>query len=66
MDTEIKQKILHIVETFGMKGSVVAKAMHITEPTYNSKKNPKNDRHKFNEKNLQDLIHYIKQEAEKL
>ena len=62
----LEQKILNIVEAFGMKSGVVAKAMNITEATYNSKKNPKNDRHKFNEKNLQDLINYIKAEAEKL
>lgn len=63
---ELEQKIEKIVETFGMKAEVIAIAMGVSKQTYYSKKDPKNTRHKFNEKNLQDLIHYIKQEAEKL
>jgi hypothetical protein len=64
--TEIRAQVLSIVETFGMKGKVVAKAMGITETTYNMKKVPTENGHSFNEKNLRDLVEYIKQEAEKL
>lgn len=64
--TKITQDIERITEIFGMKASVCAKAMNITEQTFRSKKTDKNPRHCFNEKNLQDLIAYIKSEAEKL
>ena len=65
-NTQIRAQVLAIVETFGMKGKVVAKAMGITETTYNMKKVPTENGHCFNEKNLRDLVTYIKQEAEKL
>ena len=64
--TQIRAQVLAIVETFGMKGKVVAKAMNITETTYNMKKVPAENGHSFNEKNLKDLVAYIKREAEKL
>lgn len=65
-NTEIRAQVLAIVETFGMKGKVVAKAMGITETTYNMKKVAADNGHSFNEKNLRDLVAYIKQEAGKL
>ena len=65
-NTEIRAQVLAIVETFGMKGKVVAKAMGITETTYNMKKVAAENGHSFNEKNLRDLVAYIKQEAGKL
>lgn len=65
-NSEIRAQVLAIVETFGMKGKVVAKAMGITETTYNMKKVAAENGHSFNEKNLQDLVAYIKQAAEKI
>lgn len=65
-NSEIRAQILAIVETFGMKGKVVAKAMGITETTYNMKKVAAENGHSFNEKNLQDLVAYIKQAVEKI
>ena len=65
-NTQIRAQILAIVETFGMKGKVVAKAMGITETTYNMKKVATENGHSFNEKNLRDLVAYIKQEVGKL
>ena len=65
-NTEIRAQVLAIVETFGMKGKVVAKAMGITETTYNMKKVAAENGHSFNEKNLRDLVAYIKQEVEKI
>lgn len=65
-NTQIRAQILAIVETFGMKGKVVAKAMGITETTYNMKKVAADNGHSFNEKNLRDLVAYIKQAVEKI
>lgn len=65
-NSEIRAQILAIVETFGMKGKVVAKAMGITETTYNMKKVAADNGHSFNEKNLRDLVAYIKQAVEKI
>nr|DAP81024.1 MAG TPA: hypothetical protein [Caudoviricetes sp.] len=65
-NSEIRAQVLAIVETFGMKGKVVAKAMGITETTYNMKKVAAENGHSFNEKNLRDLVAYIKQAVEKI
>ena len=65
-NSQIRAQIVAIVETCGMKGKVVAKAMGITETTYNMKKVATENGHSFNEKNLRDLVAYIKQEAGKL
>lgn len=65
-NSEIRAQVLAIVETFGMKGKVVAKAMGITETTYNMKKVAADNGHSFNEKNLRDLVAYIKQAVEKI
>ena len=65
-NTQIRAQVLAIVETFGMKGKVVAKAMGVTESTYNMKKVAAENGHSFNEKNLRDLVAYIKQAVEKI
>lgn len=62
----VEQEIYRIVDLFGMKASVIAKAMGISQQTFYSKKDPNNSRHHFNPKNLADLIAYIKTEADKL
>lgn len=64
--SEIKQRVEEIQVIFGMKSAVCAKAMGVTEQTFNKKKYDKVPEHTFNEKNLTDLINYIKTEAEKL
>ena len=67
MDTfQIKQEIQRIISIFDMGGKAAAKAMHITLGTYHKKLSDKVTNHCFNEKNLTDLITYIKTEAEKL
>ncbi len=62
------QKIKKILDTFGIKGSIAAKAMNVTESTFNKKNCEKESasNHSFNEKNFQDLKNYVKKEAEKL
>lgn len=64
--SELKNRIEQILETFDMGAKAAAKAMNITPGTFAKKRSDKVENHCFNEKNLQDLIHYIKQEAEKL
>lgn len=62
------QKIKKILEIFGMKASVAAKAMGVTENTFGKKSSEKESasNHSFNEKNYNDLRDYVKKEAEKL
>lgn len=62
----IKEQIKQIIEKFGMDAKTCAIAMSITTQTFRNKMSDKNDRHKFNEKNLQNLKKYLKTEAEKL
>lgn len=62
----IKEQIKQIIEAFGMDAKTCAKAMHITTQTFRCKLSDKNDRHQFNEKNLEDLKKYIKKEADKI
>lgn len=62
----IDDQIQEIVDTFGMKAEVAAKAMNITVGTFRKKKSEKSDDHCFNQKNLDDLIIYIKTESELL
>lgn len=64
--SEITKKIDDILETFGMSGKIAAKAMGVTYQTFRNKKNENNESHTFNNKNLEDLIVFIKSEAEKL
>lgn len=63
---DINQKIQQVIDTFGMKDDIVAKAMNVTVQTIRNKRNEKAIRHSFNEKNYTNLIAYIKKEAEKL
>jgi hypothetical protein len=63
---DITQKINQIVDVFGMKADVAAKAMKITTGVYRKNKSEKVLTHKFNSKNLENLIDYIKKEAGKL
>ncbi len=64
--TEIKEKVKEIMGIFGLKGSGVAKAMNITANVFGQKMSDKAPRNQFNQKNLNDLITYIKIQAEKL
>ncbi|EJL66295.1 hypothetical protein [Flavobacterium sp. CF136] len=59
-------KIHKVLNDFGMTGVKAADAMGIAYATFKSKNNPNNTRHSFNEKNHQDLISFIKKQAEKL
>lgn len=63
---EITREIQQIIETFGMKAEVCAKAMNITTQTFRCKLSDKNERHRFTEKNLEDLRFFIKNEAKNL
>ncbi len=63
--TEIRSKIDDIIATFGMKADVASKAMHMSLQVYRNKRT-KTHLNKFNQKNLDDLISYIKTEADKL
>ena len=63
---EIEKKVSHILETFGMSGKVAANAMGVAYQTFKSKKSVTVAGHSFNEKNLSDLVDYIKREAGKL
>lgn len=64
--TEITKEIDRVLELFGMTGVKAAEAMGVTYATFNSKKNPNNDRHKFNQKNLDDLKNFIREAFQKL
>ncbi len=67
MDTiEITTKILEIAKTFEMKDAGLAKAMNIGVATVRKNKMTTLNTHKFNQKNLNDLISYVKSEADKL
>jgi hypothetical protein len=63
---EASEKIIKVLEDFGMTGVKAAEAMGITYDTFKSKKNEKNERHSFNEKNYQDLISFIKTQTENI
>lgn len=58
--TEVKQKVLKILDDFGMTGSKAAEAMGVTYATFRNKKNDNAKGHSFNEKNYLDLIEFIK------
>lgn len=62
------QKIKKILEIFGMKASVAAKAMGVTENTFGKKSSEKESasNHSFNEKNFLDLKKYIVEQSKKL
>lgn len=66
MNKEITNKIIAVMETFGMTGSKAAEAMNVTYATFRNKKNENNTSHTFNEKNYTDLVNFIKQKANEL
>ncbi|MGI0106765.1 hypothetical protein [Salinimicrobium sp. WS361] len=60
------KEIQKIIDTFGMKAEVAAKAMGVTTATFRKKKSEKSLDHSFNQKNLEDLKDYIVTSAKKL
>ena len=67
MDTrEITQEIERIIEALDMGAKGCAKAMGISVQAFRNKKSHGSHRDKFNEKNLQDLIRYIKKISDQL
>ena len=67
MDTDqITQEIERIIEALDMGAKGCAKAMGISVQAFRNKKSQGSHRDKFNEKNLQDLIRYIKEVSSKL
>ena len=61
-----KEKVLSILETFGMTPKKAAQIMGITYDTFHKKKNENIKHHSFNEKNATKLIDYIKEHSEKI
>lgn len=61
-----KEKVLSIMETFGMTPKKAAQIMGVTYGTFRKKKNENVEEHSFNEKNVTKLIEYIKQHSEKI
>lgn len=61
-----KDKILKILSDFGMTGVKASEAMGITVNTFNQKKAPNSLRHSFNEKNLSDLVEFIKNKSKNI
>ena len=67
MDTDqITQEIERIIEALDMGAPGCATAMGIREQAFRNTKCQGSHRDKFNEKNLQDLIRYIKEVSSKL
>lgn len=62
-NSEVKQKVLEIMDNFGMSGVKAAEAMSVTHATFRKKKDDNDTRHTFNEKNLRDLNNYIQEKA---
>lgn len=58
--TEVKERVLKILDDFGMTGNKAAEAMGVTYATFRNKKNDNAKGHSFNEKNLEDLKKYIR------
>lgn len=63
---KIKEKVLKILDEFGMSGKKAAEAMGVTYPTFRNKKNDNALGHSFNEKNYSDLVSFIKKKANEL
>lgn len=63
---ETKDKIIKILDDFGMSGVKAAEAMGIAYDTFRSRKTGKNPGHKFTENNYQDLITFIKKLTDNL
>lgn len=66
VSSEVKEKVLKILEDFGMSGKKAAEAMGVTYATFRNKKNDNALGHSFNEKNYLDLVKFIKFKAEKI
>lgn len=64
--SDVKEKVLKILDDFGMSGKKAAEAMGVTYATFRNKKNNNALGHSFNEKNYQDLVKFIKVKAEEL
>ena len=62
---EVKEKILKILDDFGMSGVRAAEAMNVAYATFRNKKNDRPG-HSFNEKNYLDLVKFISQKTSKL
>lgn len=63
--SQVKEKVLKILDDFGMSGSKAAEAMSVTTQTFRNKKNDRPG-HSFNKKNYLDLVKFIKEKADKL
>lgn len=63
---KLTEKIIQILDTFGMSGVKASEIMGITYNTFVKNKHEKETRHHFNQKHLVILINYIKYEADKL
>lgn len=57
--SQVKEKVLKILDDFGISGSKASEAMGITLQTFRNKKNDRPG-HSFNEKNYLDLVKFIK------
>lgn len=62
---EVKQKVLNILNEFGMSGIKAAEAMNVGYATFRNKKNDRPG-HSFNEKNYLDLVKFIKLKTSEL
>lgn len=62
----IKERVVQILDTFGMSGKKAAEAMGVTHATFRKKKLESDPTHNFNQKNLDDLVSFIKQKTEGL
>lgn len=65
-DNEIKEKVLKVLDDFGMSGVKAAEAMGVKHSTFRQKKNENSKGHTFNEKNYIDLVKFIKLKASEL
>ncbi|POS00932.1 hypothetical protein Q361_11736 [Flavobacterium croceum DSM 17960] len=63
---KLKNRILEVLDTFGMSGTKAAQAMKISYAAFRKKKSDKTNGDCFNEQNYRNLISYIKEKAEEL
>ena len=63
--SQVKQKVLKVLDDFGMNGAKAAEAMNVGYSTFRHKKND-TPGHSFNEKNYLDLVKFIKEKAGQL
>lgn len=63
---EVKEKVLKILDDFGMSGVKAAEAMGVTYATFRNKKNDNAVGHSFNEKNYHDLVDFIRERCKNL